>query len=137
MRKTLLTIVALLVTVTSTGFAQNEAVRMIISLQPAHQLPFLPPSIQVEAVNDGSTPVTIPNFFALEVTRKDGLFVATFHDQRRTVSLGDTQNTRLAIPPHSTTRFVFGATLEFPYFFCDQRLGVPGTYQLRLVADQT
>src|SRR5438105_2918420 len=126
-------VAALLIAAAPMAFAQNATVRMVISLQPAHQLPFLPPSIRVEAFNDGPVAVTLPKLFALEVTSQAGNFVATFHNHRRSTGIGEVQDSRLTIPAHGTSTFVFGATLEAPYFFCDRHFAVPGTYQLRLI----
>jgi len=117
----------------------EAGVQLRLRVEPASQLPAIEPTLRVEAVNTGATPVAIPSSVVLQVTPPGDAspfvaYVGMRGDER--VARFDTGGASpIILEPGETRDLSFWAGPESPTWFAgDSRLLVPGTYRFQLVA---
>jgi len=119
-----------------------SSVAMTFAVEPAETLPGLPLSLRIGMSNQGSTPIVVPQWFALEVIPERGepfMAVAQQPDEatfRATLYFG---GKRALSPAESATLDVpAGAMLPYwQYGFSELGCLEPGRYRLRLIADDS
>jgi hypothetical protein len=119
-----------------------SSVAMTFAVEPAETLPGLPLSLRIGMSNQGSTPIVVPQWFALEVIPERGEpFMAVAQDPdeatyRATLYFGAKR--ALAPAESATLDIPAGAMLPYwQYGFSELACLEPGRYRLRLIADDS
>ncbi len=116
----------------------EASVVLRIWVEPPSQLPFIAPSLRVEAVNTSSTPAELPLTVALQVMPSDGKpFIAHLgpppYVRITWFRSDDDDAASILLAPDETRDLSFWAGPASPVT-ADSRLLSPGTYRFQLVA---
>lgn len=123
---------------TLTVFASSP-VRLTLRVEPSAELPGIPVTLHVEALNTSDAVASIPNSVAMQVTPGNGgapfVAVAALRGEAGDTSFPGVSGSEIQLAPRERRDLTIWSALDVTLLTQDRRLFEPGEYRLRLFID--